>query len=486
MQKYPGTFLESCVTEEADGDNDRVISFAEAYQYAHRQLPEQPPRIFGPKAADINFAPLPPLSRLSVKSEPSQAMIVLNKDTKEFQLDKTYHTPAMMELPKGLYDVHLVKEGFLIPEARKAEVTEYNSLYALDAFQLEPVKVVGKTSVSNSVGESVPVSDGLLTIHVKMGDDEKRGNGEVHQQKLPADGKFQFDPSAHDWLVVGSQYEIQVTGKPVLSSDPVPFTYGGNIHVNRAIAVILDDIPPILAADGVKLKEAHLVAGEKLQGTVHATDDGLGLTETISIRLQPPDEADMVTIPASGISFQPPSTYEFSYVIPEEPASAGEWCVAAITLEDRAGNTADFPCTQLSIKSRVFVSRYALGRYYFDSGDHAKALEHFKQISSLDDDSHYFSALSHHYLDDLDDALKTFRKIKDKSRYLGKARSSENPQMPRKMVNRFWGELLDNLKANSEDASYLELLSITAEELGKSYEAKIYGDRAEQLREAKK
>ena len=35
---FTAKFLESCVTEEADGDGDRVISFAEAYQFVFREL----------------------------------------------------------------------------------------------------------------------------------------------------------------------------------------------------------------------------------------------------------------------------------------------------------------------------------------------------------------------------------------------------------------------------------------------------------------
>ena len=78
--------------------------------------------------------------------------------------------------------------------------------------------------------------------------------------------------------------------------------------------------------------------------------------------------------------------------------------------------------------------------------------------------------------------MEFFQKIEGKSRYLGKDRSEEVPQMPRKMVNKIWGELLDKLDANRTDASYLELLAVTAEELDRTYEAKIYRTRASNLR----
>ena len=478
---FTSVFLESLVTEEADGDDDRVISFAEAYQFAHDQLQErQPPKMVGSKDADIPFAPLPPLSRLQVESDPSKAQVLLYKDSEKLQLAEIHHTPAMIPLTKGTYKVQVQKKGFLIPEAEEALVTEYNSMYAVDAFQLIPIKVLGQANVSNKAGESISIADGVLTIHVNEKDKE------MHQEPLSPDGAFQLAPADHSWLAVGSQYEIRITGKPVLSAEPVRFTYDGYDDVDAPITVTLDDIAPLLSPEGVRLKAAHLVVGEKLQGLVDARDDGLGLADTISIKLQPPGKAEIVSIAASDVRLQLPGTYEFSHTIPAAPGSAGEWSVAAITLEDKAGNKTHLSGEQISAKCQVFASRFSLGRYYFDSGDHAKAFEHFKRISSPDDDSHYFSALSHHYLDDLDNALTAFQKVKDKSCYLGQARSSKMPQMPRKMVNKFWGDLLDNLNANREDASYMELLAITAEELGKTYEAKIYRDRAERLREAKK
>lgn len=483
---FTATFLESLVTEEADGDGDRAISFGEAYQYAHGQLQErQPPKIVGSKAADIPFAPLPPLSRLHVKSEPPQAQVLLYRDSQEIKLSEAYHTPAMIPLTKGTYKVQVQKKGFLIPEAEEAAVTEYNSLYAVDAFKLEPIELLGQVNVTSSAGESIPVPDGLLTIHVNEGDKE------VYKTELPSDGRFQFAPAAHDWLVTGSEYEIRVTGRPVLSAEPVPVVYDGHAHINTTVSVTLDDIPPVLAPEGVTLQATHLVAGDKLQGSVHAKDDGLGLTDVIIIRLQPPDEAETVSIPAPDIRFQPPGAYEFSYTIPGAPASAGDWSVAAVTLEDKAGNKADISGDQLNVKFHVFASRSASGRYYFDSGDYAKAIEHLEQVSPPDDDAYYFIALSHHYLEDQTNALVAFRRIVDKSHYLGKARSEYDPtviggvpQMPRKMVNRLWGELLDKLDANREDASYMELLAITAEELDKTYEAKIYRSHAERLRKA--
>jgi len=474
---FTSTFLESLVTEEADGDGDRVISFAEAYQFAHRQLQErQPPRVVGSKAADIPFAPLPPLSRLQVQSDPSKAQVILYRGSEKVQSGEVYNTPAMISLTKGTYGIQVQKKGFLIPETREALITEYNSLYAVDAFQLIPIKVVGQANVTNKAGESISIADGVLTIHVNEKDRE------VHQEALSADGLFQFAPDTHSWLAVGSEYEFRITGKPVLSAEPVRFTYDGYVDINTAVTVTLDDIPPVLSTKGVTLQVAYLVAGEKLQGLVNAKDDDLGLTDSISIKLQPPDEAEITSVPSTNIRFQPPGAYEFSYTIPNVPASAGEWSVAAITLEDKAGNKADLSGEQISAKCQVFPSRFALGKYYFDAEDYARALDHLKQIAPPDDDTHYFSALSYHYLNDQAEALTSFQKIEDKSRYLGQARSSEMPQMPRKMANRLWGELLNKLDTNREDASYMELLAITAEELGRTYEAKVYRDRAKKLR----
>jgi len=478
---FTAKFLESLVTEEADGDGDRKISFGEAYQFAQRQLKDQqPPKLFGSRASDIPLAPLPPKSKLQIKSDPPLAQVLLYKDSQELKLKETHRTPAMIPLTKGTYEVQVQKKGFLIPETKEAMIIEYNSLYDVNVFQLESIKVVGQVGVTGGSGKPVSVTDGTLTVHI-----DKDGK-ETHQEALPADGKFHLASDNNDWLEVGSEYEIRVTGKSVLSSDAASFTYDGYTDVNTAVKVTLDDIPPALSARGVTLQAARLVAGEKIQGQVHAKDDGLGLADAVIVKLQPPDDAEIISVPASGISFQPPGTYEFSHVIPDEQAPAGEWSVAAIALEDKAGNKTGLSGDQLNAKFHVFASRFALGKYHFDSEDYDKALDQLKQISAPDDDAHYFTALSHYHLDNQDDALAAFQKVKDKSRYLGRDRAGELPKMPRKIVNKIWGGLLKNLKANREDASYMEFLAITAEELGRAYEAKTYRSHAERLRKAKK
>jgi len=470
-------FLDSCATEEADGDADRVISFSEAYQFAFQQLQRsQSPRMVDPNAAYIPLAPLPPLSRLQIESEPPQAEILLYKDSKRLQLDETQYTPAGIPLRKGEYRIQVQKNGFLIPEPKKVDIGEYNTRYVMDVFKLEPMEVVGEVNVVGNTGESIFVKDGMLTVHINT--DEK----EIHQEPLSEDGKFRFGPGVYDWISVGSQYELRVIGRPVLSTEPVQFTYDGYNDINITLAVVLDNISPVLSLNGVTFQTARLVAGEEIRGSIQAKDDGLGLMDNIEIQLQSPDNAESVTIPASSIQFQTPGSYEFSYAIPDAASSTGEWHVSAVVLEDKAGNKTELSSDQINAVFHAFASRFDLGRYYFDTEDYDKALGHLGRIDPPTDDAHYFSALAYYQKNDIIAALAAFQKAGDKSRYLGQARPGDMPQMPRKMVNRFWGGLLDNFDENKEDASYLELLAITAEELGRSYEAKVYHERAEGLR----
>ena len=263
------------------------------------------------------------------------------------------------------------------------------------------------------------------------------------------------------------------------------FTYDGYTDINADMTVTLDDIPPvlILSPNGVTFQAAQLIVGEELRGWVKAKDLGLGLANTIEIQLQPPDNQGSVSIPASDISFQTPDTYQFSYVLPETPAAAGTWQILALTLQDKAGNRAPFSAGQINATFHVYASRFALGKHCFDAEDYAGALVQLEQVSPTSDDARYLTALAYYHQGDLTQGLATFQTIETKTNYLGHARQKEMPQMPRRMVNKVWGRLLDDLDDHRIDTDYVSLLAAAAEELGRSYEAEVYREYAERLRE---
>ncbi len=172
-----------------------------------------------------------------------------------------------------------------------------------------------------------------------------------------------------------------------------------------------------------------------------------------------------------------------------------------MTLQDKAGNSAPFSANQINATFLVFASRFLLGKYYFDAGDYNEALVKFKQVITpvaqrrgeaafqaesllLRDDARYLTALTYYQQDDLTKTLAAFQTVEIKTNYLGDARQKEMPQMPRPIVNKVWGRLLDNLDAHRKDVDYVSLLAATAEELGRNYEAKVYREYAKRLGEA--
>ena len=523
--------LEACVTEEADKDGDRVISFTEAYQYASHQLQgQQQPRLVGAKNADIPLAPLPPLSRLRIESKPTGAEILLKsagskpatpgseaQDTfVPLKFDEQQYTPAELPLKHGAYQVKVQKPGFFIPEAKEVAIMEYDILYPVEPFQLKPITVMGQTNTVNNTGESVSAgssrlqpASGALILHVKAlhevsAERSEQADKEIYQETLPADGRFRFEPAAHQWLTVGSEYELHVTGQSVLAVESTSFTYDGYSDIHTTVTVTLDDIPPTLSPNGVTFQATRLILGEELRGSIKAQDDGLGLADTIEIQLRPPDTGvaykpalRSISISASHIRFQTPGIYQFRYPLPETPAVVertanslvGEWSIAALTLRDKAGNTTHFSASQLNATFLVFANRFALGKHYFDAGNYTEALVQFKQVLSqaesllLRDNARYLTALAYYQKDDLTRALETFQTIETKINYLGNARPKEMRQMPRRMVNKVWGRLLDNLDTHRTDAAYVNLLAATAEELGRSYEAKVYREYVKRLSE---
>jgi hypothetical protein len=478
---FTAKMLEACVTEEADKDGGRIISFAEAYEYARDQLQgKQSPRLVGMEQGALPFAPLPPLSTLSIESDPPGAEIEIYLDSEKVSLKA--ETPASVPLKKGKYSVKVQKPGYLISQAKEVNIDKYDSNYEMELFQLKPVAVIGQLKVVNSAGKAASVDAGELSIHVsKAGQD-------VFTEVLPADGSFQLNPGTNPWLAIGSEYESSVSGKPVLASDPVSFTYSGYKDVQVSIQATLDDVPPSLVPNGVTLESTRLVAGDQLCGVIKARDEGLGLADTADVQFQPPGEQEPTSASAPRVpelEGAPPIAYRFCYTLPEDAKLAGEWQISSLTLHDKAGNTTIVPADQINATFTVFASRYALGKYYFDAEDYTEALSQLSQVSPPTDDALYLAALSRYHLSDADQAIETFMKIDTGTAYVGKERREDMPQMPRPMANKLWGELLKNFPDHRDDPDYLDLMAAVAEELGRDYDARIYRENAGKLRDVK-
>jgi hypothetical protein len=479
---FTAKMLEACVAEEADKDGGRVISFAEAYEYARDQLQgKQSPGLVGMEQAILPFAPLPPLSTLSIGSDPPGAEIEIYLDSEKVSLKA--ETPATVPLRKGNYSVKVQKSGYLISRSEEVTIDKYDNSYEMEPFQLKPVTLIGQVKAINSAGEATSVDDGILSIHVS-----KAGEG-IFTEALPADGSFQFSPGTNPWLEIGSEYQVSVSGKPVLASETGTFTYSGYEDIQVSIQVTLDDVPPALAPDGVTLESTRLVAGDQMCGVIKARDQGLGLADTADVKFQPPGEQEPTSASASqapGSEGAPPAAYRFCYTLPEEARLAGEWRISSLTLHDKAGNTTIVPADQIKETFTVFASRYALGKYYFDAKDYTEALSQLNQVSPTTDDALYLAALSQYHLNDADQAIETFMKIDAGTAYAGKERREDMPQMPRPMANKLWGELLKNFPDHRDDPDYLELMAAVAEELGRDYDAKIYRENARKLRDVKR
>ncbi len=476
---FTAKMLEACVAEEADKDGGRVISFDEAYQYAVDQLQgKQSPGLVGMENAALPLAPLPPLSTLSIGSNPPGAEIEISLNGERISLKA--ETPAEVPLRKGKYSAKVQKSGYLTSQAKEITIDKYDNSYEMEPFQLKPIAVIGHVKAVNSAGEATSVDAGELSIHVS------KGGEDVFTKALPADGSFQFSPGTAAWLVIGSEYEVSVSGKPVLESEPVSFTYSGYVDIQVSIQATMDDVPPALVPNGVTLESTRLVAGDQLCGVIIARDEGLGLADTADIQFQPPGEQDPASASAPRVpdlEGAPPVAYRFCYTLPEDAELAGEWEISSLTLHDRAGNTTIVPADQISATFTVFASRYALGKYYFDAEDYTEALSQLNQVSPPTDDALYLAALSHHHLSDADQAIETFMKIDAGTAYAGKERREDMPQMPRPMANKLWGVLLKNFPDHRDDPDHLELMAAVAEELGRDYDARIYRENARKMRE---
>ena len=478
---FTAKMLEACVTEEADKDGGRIISFAEAYQYARDQLQgKQSPRLVGMEKfmkADLPFAPLPPLSTLSIGSDPPGAEVEIYLNSERISLKA--ETPASVPLRKGKYSVRVQKSGYLISRAKEVNIDKYDNSYEMEPFQLKPIAVIGQVKAINSAGKAISVDAGIISIHVvKAGED-------VFTEALPADGSFQLSPGANPWLEIGSEYEVNVSGKPVLASETGTFTYAGYEDIQVSIQATLDDIPPALVPNGVTLESTRLVAGDQLCGVIKARDQGLGLADTVDVKFQLPGEQEPTSASASQAPESegaPPIAYRFCYTLPEDAKLEGEWQIGSLILHDKAGNITVVPADQINATFMVFASRYSLGKYYFDAEDYTEALSHLNQVSPPTDDTLYLAALSHHHLNDADQAIETFMKIDAGTAYAGKERREDMPQMPRPMANKLWGELLKNFPDHRDDPDYLDLMAAVAEELGRDYDAKIYRENAERIR----
>jgi hypothetical protein len=465
---FTGKFMEAFTSEEADKNNDRVISLIEAYQYSLKQLQEQKPQLYDPKNIDVPLASLPQLSKLTVNSEPDGADIQVFSGSTQIYPSDPLKTPAIIPLRLGSYAVKIQKSGFFIPKAQEITISQYNNAYSVEPFKLKPIRIIGQVKINNKSGAPVSLDENFVLL-------VKQSDSEVYSEALSADYKFMFSLESNQWLQTGVEYEVIIIGKSVLNFNPVRFVYSGYNDMNTELTVTLDDIPPILSQNGIEIQPVILVVGDELTGTIKAQDDGLGLADSVDIQLISSDKKAF-SVPASQITYQPPKTYKFHHVLQED--QAGKWNLDGITLRDKANNENYIPGDQMKISFTVFTNRFELGKYYFDSGNYVDALAQFKQYTPQNDDTRYFIALSYYHQADIKKALETFDSIEVKTNYLSDSRSKEIPQMPRPMTNKIWGNLLNNLKTHKKDTAYLNLVASVAEELGRK-DAKMYREYAQ-------
>ncbi|MEK7395446.1 MAG: tetratricopeptide repeat protein, partial [Candidatus Poribacteria bacterium] len=342
--------------------------------------------------------------------------------------------------------------------------------YSVDPFKLKSINVIGQIKINSKSGDPLSLDRKKLTLIIKQGDNE------VFSETLPVDNRFKFSLESNQWLQPGTEYEVAVTGGSVLNVNPARFTYEGNKDINTSLTAVLDDVPPVLSQNGIEIQPASLVLGDEFSGTIKAQDDGVGLADSVDVKLISSDNKQTFDIPASQFTFQPPGTYKFRQVL--KGIQSGKWNISEIKLRDKAGNESIIAGDQIKVSFTVFADRFELGKFYFDAGNYTNALPQFTQIQSKDDNTQYFIALSYYHQSDIKKALETFDLIRVKTNYLGNSRNKEMPQMPRPIANKIWGNMLNNLSTHRSDTAYLNYLASIAEELGRNNDAKMYREYA--------
>ena len=468
---FSAKLVESLNSEDADKNNDRKVSLMESYGYVLERLKDsQKPRIYNTKDFDMMLSSLPQLSSLTIGSKPEGAEVRIFKGSEQIDPDAQLMTPAKISLKTGSYTLKLRKPGFLIPEPKDVEIARNESEYSVDIFELTPIKVTGRTRISNKSAKSLPSDERRLDLLVK------KGETEVHSRRLLIGKQFGFSSDSDQWLNLGEEYEVSIIGDSVLNANSAKFIYEGHNDISISLTATLDDVPPVLSQNGVQLNTIDLVAGDELSGTIKAQDDGVGLADRVDIKLKSSDGQKSFNLPSDGIAFQSPATYQFSYKLLKD--QTGKWDISEITLHDKAGNSSIIQGNQIKISVTVFADSFELGRYYFDSGNYADALSRFSKISPQNDDVLYFVFLCQYHQSEIEKALEAFNAISEKSNYLGNTKKKELPQMPRPITSKVWGNLLDNLKENRKNPDYLNLLATVAEELGRNDDARMYRDIA--------
>ncbi len=461
---YTSKFLEALSSDDADIDNDRRITLDEANKYTIMLLQgQQTPVLTGTIGLDIPLATLPKLSRLQINSNPQGAKIIVYENSQKLTLDE--NTPVTIALKKGRYGIQAQKVGFITSDIRQIAIDEYDRVYVPDIIQLNAIKVVGQINILDNKDSPVLLGNKTLSVRVKASDNT------IYDMNVPSEAKILFTPEIHPWLIVGNEYEINIIGQALLLSEPVRFIYDGYSDIQFNVNVKIDNIPPVMKE--ITFEVNNLILGDMIKGIIKASDDGTGLDDSIDIKLRSPDGRMLISISPSDIVFQEPDTYKFQYIVSDEKTLIGDWKVSSIIIKDKAGNQANIPADIINAGFTVFENHYILGKHYFDDRDYANAMAHFGKFSPEDDDTLYMTALTYYYQDKPEQAISAFQAIKNKTWYLGNGKK-DMPRMPRAMVNKLWGRLLKNLKDHKKDAEYINILSITAEELGREYDAKIY------------
>ena len=471
-------------TEEADTTSDRRLSMREIHQYLKSTLGErQTPQLFDPWQLNPILAVLPPLPTLQITSNPSGADVFITRvnqaddslipsDQKEWRYSE--QTPLQLELKLGTYRIELQKSGFRRPPTRDIELTAYNEVYTLEPVTLQPIEIHG--TVVNANGNPVPLGLNLMA--------EIRQNGKIiNQKQIRGDGAFHLSSEQADWLQLDRKYSVTISGKQILKSDPVPFTFTGHEDLSISVDVVLDTTPPeLLSVDLSSSRTApdkdSLLPGDRVLITIRVRDSGLGVeSATLSLRRSAVDE--LLTLKPNA-SQDGDSVYRFPYSIPETPAAAEGWTVAQIELKDKGGNSRQYRVDEINIHFTVFPNPLVIGESYFKKGAYAKSLAAFGLTEMQTDRSRYLTALAHYELNSIRKATETFLTITDAHTYLGH-RPPDLPSAPRPLVDTLWEHYQDGLSQNRQNPEYLRLLEITAEALSCPEETALYRKYREQL-----
>ena len=485
--------------EEVDTTGDRRISVGEIHQYL-KGTPSiadrgQTPQLFDPRQLNPILAVLPTVPTLQIISNPSGADIFITpvkrvaSPSEVKQTDSTFllsdqagrqhvgQTPLEQELKPGKYRIEIQKSGFRRGPIQEIELTEYNKAYTLVPATLRPIEVHGI-----AVDASGKPADNLLV--------EFQQNGNiVDGREIGEDGAFYLSPNRDTWLQLDQAYSVTVTGRQVMKSDPVTFTFTGYEDLYLSIPATLDTTPPELVytvfSSSRTVPDADaLLPGDNVWILIIAGDAGLGMeTASLAIRRLGTDELLPLksSVDPDEVRYSDKfGVYRFQHTITETSSAAEEWSVAQLVLKDKAGNSRLYYTGEIPIHFTVFPNALAMGESYFKREAYTNSLDAFGLTEAQTDYSRYLTALAYYGLKSIDKAVDTFLTIVDPSTYLAFL-PPDSPPTPRPLLNRLRGRYREQAPLNRKDPEYFVRLALTAEALNRQKEAALHRKYREEL-----